>query len=58
VPDCAKGGNGKGKLDEADRAKGGNGKGKLVTRMVSPGNVAIRLLPPDDLAPLPPVTYP
>ena len=23
-----------------------------------PGNEAIRLLPPDDLAPLPPVTYP
>ena len=117
MPDCAKGGNGKGKLGEADRAKGGNGKGKLVTRMVSlaedeptcecgapevqqfpcacliyaaqkkgidpavflddhdtmvtwklqyedlptyniSGNEAIRLLPPDDLAPLPPVTYP
>ena len=117
MPDCAKGGNGKGKLGEADRAKGGNGKGKLVTRMVSlagdepscecgatevqqfpcacliyaaqkkgidpavflddhdtmvtwklqyedlptdniPGNEAIRLLPPVDLAPLLPVTYP
>ena len=117
MPDCAKGGNGKGKLGEADRAKGGNGNGKLVTRMVSlagnepscecgatevqqfpcacliyaaqkkgidpavflddhdtmvtcklqyedlptdsiPGNEAIRLLPPVDLAPLLPVTYP